>query len=496
VALDNPLARTQIEREKRAGALGHGRAGYEYYRRDALSSLGLRPAVARAGHQEARRAAGFAERLGRAFPDFVVLALATTHRNLLLGEPQVLPILNIKVELLPFYVIAPLLYLVFHFYLLMMLALLARTAAEFDKQLRTTLPGEPERERYRAQVGNALFLQLLVGMKGERTGVNALLMGLIALITVVLAPLATLVLMQMMFLPYHHLRITWWHRAVVVADLMLIVTMTYRCFFPRGFKKAPLILGALSRKQRWATAMAFCVLLAVALGPLTYWFSFQEGRWAGEPSPRSIADWAQWMKGGSVASHNARDYTATANGVVYGLFPDRLNLPSETIVGKEKFEKTQEEIKSRGGDFVPTIRLDGRDLQAANFNGADLRGVSLAGAAMQAANLVSARLDGSILDNTQLEGAYLYSAQLRGVQLGNAKLWGARLEGARLEGANLGGAHLEGAELSFAELQGANLVGRPFRVLISFSRSWRGPTSNLRDYKARILRARNCKAPI
>ena len=201
-----------------------------------------------------------------------IAALATTHRNLLLGEPQVLPILNIKVELLPFYVIAPLLYLVFHFYLLMMLALLARTAAEFDKQLRTTLPGEPRtgalpsasRERF-------TFLQLLVGMKSERTGVNAFLMGLIVFITIVLAPLVTLVLMQMMFLPYHHLRITWWHRAVVVADLLLIVVMTYRCFFPRGVRKAPLVLGALSRKPRWATAMAFCVLLAVGLGPLVDW---------------------------------------------------------------------------------------------------------------------------------------------------------------------------------------------------------------------------------
>jgi hypothetical protein len=58
-----------------------------------------------------------------------IAALATTHRNLLLGEPQILPILNIKVELLPFYVIAPLLYLVFHFYRLMMLV---RTATEFE----------------------------------------------------------------------------------------------------------------------------------------------------------------------------------------------------------------------------------------------------------------------------------------------------------------------------------------------------------------------------
>jgi hypothetical protein len=45
----------------------------------------------------------------------VIAALATTHRNLLLGEPQTLPLFNIKVELLPFYIIAPLLYLVFHF---------------------------------------------------------------------------------------------------------------------------------------------------------------------------------------------------------------------------------------------------------------------------------------------------------------------------------------------------------------------------------------------
>ena len=37
----------------------------------------------------------------------------------------------------------------------------------------------------------------------------------------------------------YHLRITWWHRGIVVVDLVLIVVLTYRCFFPRGLKKAP-----------------------------------------------------------------------------------------------------------------------------------------------------------------------------------------------------------------------------------------------------------------
>jgi hypothetical protein len=139
----------------------------------------------------------------------VITALATTHRMLLLGEPQTLPILNIKVELLPFYVITPMLYVVFHFYVLMMLVLLARTTAPFESLLRTALPFDADREQYRARVENALFLQLMIGMKSERAGFNGFWLALIALVTVVLAPLATLVVIQMMFLPYHSFVITW-----------------------------------------------------------------------------------------------------------------------------------------------------------------------------------------------------------------------------------------------------------------------------------------------
>jgi hypothetical protein len=373
---------------------------------------------------------------------FAIAALATTHRNLLLGEPQTLPILNIKVELLPFYVIAPLLYLVFHFYLLMMLALLARTAAEFDKLLRTTIPDEADRERYRAKIDNALFLQLLVGMKGERSGVNAILLGLIALITIALAPLATLILMQMMFLPYHHFRITWWHRGIVVADLVLILTMNWRCFYPRGVRNAPLVLGALRRKPRWAAAMVYCVLLAVGLFPFVDWLSFRQGRWAGEPWPSSFKEWQQWMAGEPPPSPKVNpDYAATKKGVVFGLFPDRLNLRDETIVGEQKIEETEKEIASRGGDFVPTLKFDGRDLQAAVLTGADLRGVSLRGATMQGAELIAARLDGARLDvATQLQGANLRSAKLQGARSCRAlAFFSAQLQGADFGRKNLSG---------------------------------------------------------
>jgi hypothetical protein len=215
--LDNPQLQTQIE----AGGKRWGMAGPDAKNIEALpkpfpgdEALGFAPDTT---NLDALLASlnGSAERFQTLWFSFLgltlyvaVAALTTSHRDLILSDPQTLPILNIKVPLLPFYVIAPLLYLVLHFYLLMILALLSRTGAEFDKQLRTTLPNETDRECYRARVDNALFVQLLVGMKSERSGVNAFLLGLIALITVALAPLATLVLMQMMFLPYHHLRIT------------------------------------------------------------------------------------------------------------------------------------------------------------------------------------------------------------------------------------------------------------------------------------------------
>jgi uncharacterized protein YjbI with pentapeptide repeats len=364
-----------------------------------------------------------------------IAALATTHRDLLLNNPQNLPILNIKVELLPFYVIAPLLYLVFHFYLLMMLALLAGTAAEFDKQLRTTLPDEADRERYRARVENALFLQLLVGMKGERSGANAFLLGLIARITIALAPLATLVLMQVMFLPYHHFRITWWHRALVITDLAIALIMWRRFFYDSGIEK-PLLF--FSDRPGLRSGLA----LAANLGAIyvVLWLSLGEGQWAGENQV--------WPA----------NFAATEKGVVFGLFPDRLQLRDETIVGEKTLKETKEEIASRGGDFVPTIRLGGRDLQAAILSGADLRGVSLNSAAIQGADLSNTRLDGAHLKWANLQGADLKDAQLQGADLHNALLQGAELEDAQLQGADLTEANLQSTGLSGARLQAASLI--------------------------------------
>jgi uncharacterized protein YjbI with pentapeptide repeats len=440
--LDNPRLRTQIE--DLGGGRWAGMAEPETKDVDALLAA----------------LNGSAERFQTLWFSFLgltvylaITALATTHRNLLLNEPQTLPLLNIKVELLPFYFIAPLLFLVFHFYLLMMLVLLARTAAEFESELRKTLPGTAKQERYRARVENALFLQLLVGMAGERVGFNSFLLAAIAVITIVLAPVATLILVQMMFLPDHNIMITWWHRLLVIIDVGTVLTVWHSFVHNSDLDlDNPLLKRELRLPFGYRAPLRDALLLSLNFGVIAvaFWLSFWEGRWAGEPRI------------------GRREFAATENGVVFGLFPDRLKLNDEKIVGEAKLEETKKEIASRGGtDFVPTIKLDRRDLQAANLSGADLRGVSLSGAAMRGINLTSARLDGARLTGAQLQDAWLYKAGLAGADLKFAQLQGANLAFAHLQGADLDCnpypgdtsfcTSLQGADLSYAESQGANL---------------------------------------
>ena len=89
------------------------------------------------------------------------------------------------------------------------------------------------------------------------------------------------------------------------------------------------------------------------------------------------------------------------------------------------------------------------DLRRAQLQGADLWGAQL-----QGANLREAQLQGANLEGAQLQGAHLLQAQLQGAHLLQAQLQGANLLQAQLQGANLREAQLQGADLWGAQLQG------------------------------------------
>src|ERR1700730_7075904 len=142
----------------------------------------------------------------------------TTHRMLFLESPLNLPVLNIPLPLLAFYVLTPIIFVVFHFYMQLNLVLLARTAKTFEDALVRAFPedGEP-RENFRMRIENTLFVQLLVGGRLEREGINAKLLSLMALITLALFPVLLLLMFEVKFLPYHSEWITWLHGGLVAS---------------------------------------------------------------------------------------------------------------------------------------------------------------------------------------------------------------------------------------------------------------------------------------
>jgi uncharacterized protein YjbI with pentapeptide repeats len=365
------------------------------------------------------------------------LAIATgttTHRMLFLEEPLNLPVLNIRLPLLGFYILTPVIFVVF---LLLNLVLLARTAKTFEDALARVFPEDGEaRETFRMRIENTLFVQLLVGGRLERKGLNAKLLSLMALITLALAPVALLLFLEVKFLPYHSEAITWLHRGLLVLDLVLVWTL-----WP-GYRSR----WGVRLQPEWSGKLVLPgVLSAVALLYAVAGVTFPD-----EHMYLAALDW--------IAPVNI------------------LDLRGEDLIDDAKLAHIIEKNESSTAHpvgilneprWVATLPLAGRDLTGANFEGADVRHVDFSDAILNRAYLVDAwatkahfdraQLQGASLDSAQLQGASLDNTQFQGASLDFAKLQGALLLHPQLQGASLVGAQLQGARLYYAELQGADL---------------------------------------
>src|SRR6266851_2889475 len=101
------------------------------------------------------------------------------HLDLLFENPVKLPFLNVDLPLIGFFVLGPLLILIVHTYVLLHFVLLAGKIRAFH----------------------------------------------IEQVSLVIGPLALLILFQLQFLPYHHEPITWWQRIAVVADVAILLML-------------------------------------------------------------------------------------------------------------------------------------------------------------------------------------------------------------------------------------------------------------------------------
>ncbi len=359
-----------------------------------------------------------------------ILIGSTTHEQLLRESGVTLPLLGVELPIVVVYAIVPGLFALLHFNLLLQLYLLSRKLHHLDgaiARLKTT----PARLSARDRLYPFPFSQMLIGRQHGR--VMRGLLKLMVWLTVLVLPVILLLWAQVRFLPYHSAAITWGaHRAVILADLVLLWAFWPRILDPKGRWSGLRFIDFLTAEKR-PPKEQFRKLGAVALTFVAGFFSLFilaiPGEWDEEK-------WGYKPLTDCIFGERGYDPNVASVQKVAGLFTRTIDLRWAQLQGANLIE----------------ARLYGADLYGANLQGADLRG-----ALLQGANLGEARLQGADLQSAQLQGANLYIAHLQGANLTRSQLQGAGLFGAHLQGADLSWALLQGADLATAHLQGANM---------------------------------------
>jgi uncharacterized protein YjbI with pentapeptide repeats len=375
---------------------------------------------------------------------------AVTHRDLLLDAGIVLPLLQVRIDLVGFFVIAPAVFALLHLVVVAQYVPLARKTLAFDAALRLLESTDRRTHPLRLELDSSFFVQAIAGPERSRV-VSALLHG-IAWLTLFILPLLLLVYMQVALLPFHHAGVTAVQRAVVLADIVvLLLAGVFLMRAETSFLGAALRLGV---RNPGSAAFGLAVLAGAAAVSLL----------------------------AAVPTSAPRD---SGNGALFGIFARNLDLADADLVPARDGAARGRWANLRGRDlrFARLDRADlsqadltGASLDGASLNGADLRGARLGCADLAAmkqpdgrqkarcttargADLRAARLDGAKLTGADLRGARLDEASLDGVDLSRGLMTGATFERARLQLADLSGAALEGASFLQAIVEGAVLTG-------------------------------------
>jgi uncharacterized protein YjbI with pentapeptide repeats len=395
------------------------------------------------------------------------------HKQLLLSSDVVLPVLGVKIELTRFFIFAPILAVLLHLGLMGQLVQLARKTLEFAASIRMLETSDQRTHPLRLELDNFFFAQAIAGP--ERSRIVGMFLHGMSWLTIVAMPVLLLVYMQLVFLPYHDVGVTWVHRVALIADIALLVLIgVFMWRLETSFLRAFLHTSLHHPVSLLLTAG---LLIAAAL------FSIFVATIPGEAGEQPAAPGARQASAG----RQLFGYTlqGLAEGSLLGFFQRNLNVTDTDLVIDKDVTPGRPTLNLRGRD-LRFAKFDRTDLHQADMTGANLDGASLVGtdlrgvwmscadlnalllsdshragqcASARGANLSKARLAEAKMAGVDMRLAKLDEARLEGAQLGHAILSGASFASARLDGADLSGAWLHGANFIVASLQGADLSG-------------------------------------
>jgi uncharacterized protein YjbI with pentapeptide repeats len=439
-----------------------------------------------------------------------ILTSGTNHEALLRRTPVKLPLFDVDsgIPLLLFYVIAPLLLVLFHLNLLMKLQDLRVRVHDLIVPLNYVDDDNAqfERNRLRRRLMAFDYATLNAGLVTDRR--ERILLRVVTDTTVFIMPVLLLLFVQLQFLPYHDWRISWLHRAFVVTDLALIAYIQLWLGTNRtGLAPGTSIFSLTPRSIAMGALFAVPVLISTIV--LAFPGEPQDVFWkAASPSPYAP------LAGGDIAEKfGVRRSLYLSDRTLWAQDPpeDLLQALSEdaTIIALHGLEdagpqllRTVQRIRNaalnlRGRnlsyanfenssliavDFSPNLNTEqmrafqamadaeeraggfadpnnGTDISGASFSGADLRGALLPYAHADGVNFRGANLQSSDVSHGQFLAADFSTAQIQEANFTGARMQGAFFRDAQLQAAILTRSQLQGAHLEHAQLREANFTG-------------------------------------
>ena len=245
---------------------------------------------------------------------------------------------------------------------------------------------------------------------------------------------------------------TFWHRSVLVADVLLASTYVLPWILRRN-KVFP--WRARPKRARWVSrflresSLPDVVTTAISLVTVV-WISLFVAIFPWERSPHFVLTRSWFMAQPDLVSQGPGRW-----------FSNRLVLPDQNLI--EGFDLVSVTVTRflRNRSFVAAV-FDRSDLRQVDFTGSNLDSASFNSADLRKAKLGCAYLIDSEVGYAgcvQLRDAILDHADMRETLFTGATLFGASLQYAKLEGATLDRAWLEGTKPRLsATLDGASLI--------------------------------------
>jgi uncharacterized protein YjbI with pentapeptide repeats len=366
----------------------------------------------------------------------------TTDLDLVLASSSFnLPVVNVTVPLIGFYLIAPFLLLLFHINLLFNLA---EHVSLLDKWLKV---GGDTALRF------PYVINVIACMEHEnRKGIRLWVIRRIAIFCIIILPSFILLFTQVRFSDYHSIWITLWHSLLLIIDLLALHLFISRFeikIFPLNdivvaWDRLKKVIRIPAKGYRYI--IYGCVVLPslvnIAALSSTLWFTdkvaaifkvyYQEG---GLVQDMSQIPWY-------IPSLDVHEKSISKIRSVY------VNTITPEIRTRHK----------RIWELYDQVDLQERHFELADFFGASLYNANLSGAYLHSANLDSTELQGANLTLANLQNMNLYRTNLRGANLNEADFQVSYMTGVNLEGASLYNTRVRAGEILASNFQGAHLV--------------------------------------